>query len=455
MSCRGEGTETDAEFAPLKVVTIAPALSHRIYPLIGFAWPAFGVLFLILLCSNDWFTLSFSIAWLFPVVCLFALLLGHCLALTLESRWLTNALYYFRRGMPLLFYRRFARVQTRSQEGDGQALERGQPAIIFGAKRVLLSAVDELYLTWLGMLEIRSYATSGKVLKPGAATGDPVNKADLLARVPIGVLTLVDQKRLVEIFREGRPGLVINKRLEERLSSPIVKGQAVIQSLGACVLLYALFDVSYATLTWLEMLRDYYGCQLTISQPDKAGTFLKGPGRDKPVAVAGSLYDQAEQIRKNPSPLSWAYRALFTNGNSASELLAIRAKTLYCLGRRDEAIKVLQEALLLKPHGYKVQLQVARMLALSGKRDEARAVLDQVLEKHKDVLMPRIYNYAMVVNDEKAGEALYKKYLDQLDEAIFGPEPSWPPGDGKPLMEMWRRDDIEFLVPLLKPHGKN
>ncbi len=451
MSSNGEEAVNEPAGAPLEVVAIAPALSHQIYALIGFAWPAFGILFFYLLLSNGWFSLGFSIVWLFPVVCLVALLLGHLVALSLESRRMTSVLYFFRRGMPLLFYRRFALLQTRASGEGSETLDRGSPAIIFGARRILLSAVDELHLTFLGMLEIRSYAASGKVFKAAGAEGDaPLNKADLLSRVPIGVLGLADQKRLVEIFRQGRPALTVNKRLEDRLNSPIVKGQAMISALGAVVFLYALFDVGYATTTWLEMSKDYYGSQLCMRHPDKAQIFLSaGPGK-KEKEVALQLYDRAEQIRTHPCALYWAYRALFANGNSASQLLAIRADTLFWLGNRDQALNVLRDALKLKPTGYVVHLQLARVLAASGKRDEAHQVLDQVLEKHKDILLPRVYNYALVVDDKKAAGELYKKYLAELDEQVFGEEPGWPPGE-RPLMEMWRRDDLEFLVPLLSP----
>ena len=455
MSFSDGGSKGDEDLGPLSREVLAPALSHRIYVLIGFAWPAYGFLFLIMLCSNGWFALGFSIVWLFPLICFIALLLGHATAMILESRWMTSALYYFRRGMPLLFYRRFALVQTTTSGAGSDPLDRGRPAIIFGAKRILLSAADELYLTFLGALEIRSYTASGKVIAAGAKVGDaPLNKADLLARVPIGALTMSDQKRLVEIFRAGRPGLTVNKRLDDRLNSPIVKGQAFISSLGAIILLYALFDVSYATFTWLEMLRDYYGSQLCLLHPEKAQLFLGASGAKQEKEIARDLYDRAEQMRTHPFALSWAYRALFANGNSAAELLAIKAETLYRFGRKDEAIAVLQDALLLKPSGYKVQLQLARMLAEGGRRDLARQILEKVLERHKDVLLPRVYIYALLAGDAKAADALYKKYLAELDDQVFGEEPGWPPTVEKPLLEMWRRDDLEFLVHLLAPTDK-
>ena len=68
----------------------------------------------------------------------------------------------------------------------------------------------------------------------------------------------------------------------------------------------------------------------------------------------------------------------------------------------------------------------------------------KVLEKHKDVLMPRIYKMSLVAPGEGRNKE-YKEALAELDEQVFGAEPCWPPGGEKPIMEMWRRDDLVFL----------
>jgi hypothetical protein len=61
------------------------------------------------------------------------------------------------------------------------------------------------------------------------------------------------------------------------------------------------------------------------------------------------------------------------------------------------------------------------------------------------------------LSDEKAVPATYEKYLKVLDEEAFGSEPAWPPGGEKPIMEMWKRDDLTFLADrlLLKKNGKS
>lgn len=443
--------------------------------MIGFAWPVFGLIFLILLCSTDWFAVN--VAQLFPLAVLFALVVGHCLAVSLESDLATRAAYFFKNGLPLIYYRRFALVyepssSSGSNSGDPAngpaekaAVCYGHPALLIGRRRVLFEVVDELYLTFLGTLEVRSFASCGRVFEKAEAektepsktepvSPSAVNRPDVLVRIPLSILDLKEQKELVELFQKRSPGLTINDRLRDRLKSPIVKGQNLIQSLGAALLVFALCDVTFATFTWLEMLKGYYGAQMCMRHPQDAPVFQ--PGAD-PSARAKQLFDQAEQLRLHPSPYSWAYRALFANGNSQAQLLAIKAETLYRMGRKAEAVATLEEALMAKTSGFKAKLQLVRYLAEDGENKKAQAILDEILEKHKDVLLPRVYTEALLVTeDEKAVPATYEKYLEVLDEEAFGSEPAWPPGGEKPIMEMWKRDDLTFLADrlLLKRGGK-
>ncbi|CAN5528888.1 hypothetical protein BH11CYA1_BH11CYA1_05960 [soil metagenome] len=413
-----------------------------VYTLIGFAWPVFGVVFLVLLCSTEWFAID--VAQFFLLAVLFALSVGHCLALALESDLVTRAVYFFKGGLPLIFYRRFALVfEPKSDESDQAAAAYGQPALLIGRRRLMLGAVDELYLTFLGTLEVRSFASSGKV-SAGAHGSEATNKPDVLLRIPLSILDLKEQKSLVELFKTHNTDLTVNARLGDRLKSPIVKGQNLIQSLGAALLVFALCDVTFATFTWLDMLKGYYGAQLCMRHPAEAQAFQ--PGSD-PQARAAQLFGQAEQLRLHPAPLSWAYRALFANANSQAQLAAIKAETLYRMGRKAEAVATLEEILTAKTSGFKAKLQMVRYLAEDGQNSKAQAILDEILEKHKDVLMPRVYSEALLIgNDEKAVPVVYEKYLHELDEEAFGSEPAWPPGGEKPIMEMWKRDDLTFLA---------
>ncbi len=440
---------------------INPSLSHFIYTLIGFAWPAFGIIFLTLLCSTDWFAVN--LIWFTPVAIIAALTIGHIVAVALESDITTRLFYFFKHGSPLIFYRRFASViePLPAEVAASSVLEIGHPAITFAHRRVLFEAVDELYLTFLGTLELRSYAASGHVfdrahdsenggdeaVKPGDAL---LNRPDVLVRVPLSILGLAEQKEFVALFRKYNAHVVFNKRLTDRLNSPVVKGQNLIQAIGAAVLVFALCDVTYATFTWLELLKNYYGAQICLRHPEEASAFVDANGKSKNPHFyderATALYEKAEAIRKHPSPYSWAYRALFASANSQAQLLAIRAETLYRLGRPAEAIEVLR-SVDDKSRGLKAKLQLARYLVAQGKEVEAETLLDEMIEKHKDVLLPRVYKEALLVatSDQKKVADTYEKYLSGFDEEVFGSEPAWPPGGEKAIMEMWKRDDLTFI----------
>lgn len=458
----GSGSGTDERADCLIERRIPPVFSSAIYTIIGLAWPIFGCVFIYLLCDKTWHTFKFQIVQLFPLVVLFALIAAHFLAVCLESDRVTSLFYFFKRGMPLLFYRRFASVQEASdglspedkgaasdcaedKSGSSGAISAyGSPAITFGTRRILLSCVDELYLTFLGTLEIRSYAASGRLRKAG---GETMNRADLIAKVPLSILGPAGERELIGLFRKYRPDLLVNKRLDDRLSSPIVKGQALIQSFGAVILVLALVDVSYATFSWLEIIKNYYCAQLTIRHPDLAHEAGLRREDEAPGALAEKFYEAAEDLRLHPSPFSWAYRALFANANSQAQLLSIKAETLYRMGRRDAAVEALEKALELSTTGYKAQMQLSRYLAEGGRNEEALAALAKVVKKHKEALLPRVYGEAVKMSQsDMAAEAAYKQDLADLDEEVFEDEPAWPPGGEKPLMEVWRRDDLTFIA---------
>jgi len=432
-----------------------PSLSHKIYTLIGFAWPVFGVIFLTLLCTTDWFAVS--MVQFTPVVVAGSLAIGHCIALALESTWATKGAYFFKHGMPLIFYRHMATIVAPGAYTEnvtdgpiavtGHYSGYGQPAIVFALKRVLFEAVDELYLTFLGTLEVRSYVSAGHVfagesekVSSTAAETETINRPDVLVRLPLSILNQSQQKELIAIFTSFNHDIKINQRLADRLSSPIVKGQNLIQSFGAALLLFALCDVTYATFTWLDMLKNYYGAQLCMRHPDEATAFA--PGKN-PALRATQLYDEAEKLRLHPAPLSWAYRALFANGNSQAQLLAIKAETLYRLGRTAESISTLEEVAEAKTSGLKAKLQLVRYLVEDGRVSEARKILQEIVVKHKDVLLPRVYDLVLLAPAQV--NRAYENDLSQLDSEVFGSEPGWPPGGEKPIMEMWKRDDLTFI----------
>lgn len=437
--------------AEIKFEVLPASRSHSVYTVVGFAWPIFGFFFLVLLCTTGWFELEPLL--FFPSLVLAALFFAHLLATFLESNLLTSWLRPWRNGQPLIFYRRFMRVETAVDKEETQVV-----SVLVGQRRILTSAVSELYLTLLGTLEIKSRAVSG------GNSSEIV--PDVVARLPLSCLDLEKQKRLIALFEAACPGLSINKRLRDRLASPVVRGQMLLQMLGALIITFALFDVSYATALWLTMLRSYYGAQLLLRAPrapeteyfsariiarapsKKVGTLQVRNVQESDREGALKLYEGAETLRTHPFPLSWAYRALFSNKNSQAQLAAIRAETLFCLGRKEEALALLKEAIEASPSGFRTELTYARYLAAFGRKAEAVKVMQTVLEKHKDVLLPRLYEMGLSDSEGRRRE-IYQASMKELDEQVFGTEPAWPPGGERPIMEMWRRDDLEFLYQLL------
>lgn len=374
---------------------------------------------------------------LFPLMAILALGLGFVWAKVLQSNLVTGAVRWFKNGQPLIFFDRFITLEFAS---DGVTIQ----AFSLGQRRVLMSAVDELYLTFLGTLEVRSMAVCGDNKR---LFGGGSGRADVIARMPLSVLDLEKQKYLVKLFEEARPSLITNKRLKDRLVSPVVRGQMMLQLMGALVITFALLDVSYATAAWITMLKMHYGAQLLLSETtnDDLAFFLKSsPAGKSKKEMAQALYDSAESIREHPFPLSWAYKALFNNANSQAQLKAMRAQTLYQLGKLKDSIILMEEACDGSPSGFKNQLILTRYLYEDKQFEKAREILTKVLEKHKDVLMPRIYKMSLVAPGVGRDKE-YKEALAELDEQVFGAEPCWPPGGEKPIMEMWRRDDLVFL----------
>lgn len=401
----------------------------------GAAWPVFGFFFITMLCWTGWFSLEPLL--LFPLMAILALGLGFVWAKVLQSNLVTGAVRWFKNGQPLIFFDRFITLEFAS---DGVTIQ----AFSLGQRRVLMSAVDELYLTFLGTLEVRSMAVCGDNKR---LFGGGSGRADVIARMPLSVLDLEKQKYLVKLFEEARPSLITNKRLKDRLVSPVVRGQMMLQLMGALVITFALFDVSYATAAWITMLKMHYGAQLLLSETtnDDLAFFLKSsPAGKSKKEMAQALYDSAESIREHPFPLSWAYKALFNNANSQAQLKAMRAQTLYQLGKLKDSIILMEEACDGSPSGFKNQLILTRYLYEDKQFEKAREILTKVLEKHKDVLMPRIYKMSLVAPGVGRDKE-YKEALAELDEQVFGAEPCWPPGGEKPIMEMWRRDDLVFL----------
>ena len=424
------------------IQSFRPSIVHRIYVLIGLAWPVFGIIFIYFLCDPSWLGGDFRLSPFFPLATIAALSMAYVLARVLSGNLAARVFAFIKHGQPFLYFDR--------------ALDMSKPALMrSGLLQLDMSSISELRLTLLGVLEIRSSDITGG--------GDGY----VLARLPLSILSLADQKRLVDAFKEHRPDLIVSDRLTKRLASPVVKGQTIVQACGALILVVALIDVSYASFVWLDILKEHYAVQ-TLSRTDvvyggtvkekleraryrhelRTGWTGGADDRESLNKEAQKRYQHAEQMRTNPFPLSWAFRALFAGGNSASQLDIVRAESLRDLGRPDEARDILQAVVAKKQPGIKAHLSLVRLLIGMGEIKAAQSELLTIEDAHKDLLLPRVLRLTLEKRlgaDARERASLLARSLEELDQEVFGDEPAWPPGGERPITEMWHRQDLEIL----------
>ncbi|MGH9550313.1 MAG: tetratricopeptide repeat protein, partial [Terriglobales bacterium] len=260
-----------------------------------------------------------------------------------------------------------------------------------------------------------------------------------------------------------QPDVVLNARLRKRLDAKDVKGTGLIQLLGSVFLLCVLFDVGFSTFNYLEMLKHYYQSNYSAVV-------------DKKMDVAKTEYDQAEDIRTHPLPISWVSNLLLSADPVTAAMpdtkkglpdvragvQEARADALWAMGRKDEAKEAVAKAIELSPKSFRISLRMARMLAATGNKSKAQAQIQEAMTKHKDTFLPQLYMIALKHDEtgQRTGTApdqqLYKAYMDKLDEDLFGEEPNWPPGGDPFLHDIWYKEDVQFVFDRLvgQPRGK-
>jgi tetratricopeptide (TPR) repeat protein len=380
--------------------------SHRLLALIGTTFVLFEIVFLFFYSENFWFDYN-VVPWGIPVVLLVAGA-AHLFLTFLESNYTTRRFWFFLQGKPLVVYRRWLALSD-----DGLA---------YGMKHVLFEAIDEVNLTFFGNLMILSRRTCG----PNA------ERPDILVKFPFAAGWQQDQNRFIEALKSKRPDLKVNTRLEKRLKSKILKGQAYVQLAGALMMAVLLVDLGYSSFYFVDMLKDYYMARVCAiaGKTDEAERYLaKG--------------DLAES---HPFQLSYITSRFMTVGASGASLHEARADALWALGKKKEAIASQQQAIVLNPDSLNVCLHQVRFLVDDGQYNEAESRLNEVLDKHKHALLPRLYMLAAVkdVAPERPKE-LYKSYMKQLSDDVFMDEPIWPPGGETFLHELFHSDDINFV----------
>ncbi len=397
--------------------TLKTAFSHRCLTLITTSFVLFEIVFLELYADNFWF--AFDIAWLGVPVILIVAIFAHFLLSWLSSPRACRLLSFLFKGRLPVVYSSWLKLNS--------------SGVTFGLKHICYQAIDELNLTWLGNLEFRSRRLCGQ------ESPEP----DCVLKVPFGVACQEVQNLLLERIKANKGDLSLNERLEKRLRSPIVRGQALVQLFGAVFMVLVLIDVAQSSFYFLETLKQYHlaHVEARLGKRHSALAHLKN---------ADSLY-------LKPFAVSWVISGLLFQGSSGAGVLQTRAQALFHLGLQKEALSEARKAVDLDP-GFRNHLSLARLFAGSRQTLSARAEIADAIASHADSLLPRLYMLAMMKPDAARLE-LYKKYMDELKESTFEQEPMWPPGGNRFLAENFYSDDISFIFDrLLSPtnvSGKN
>lgn len=360
--------------------------AHRLLTLIGFSFILFEIIFVILYSDKFWFSLD--IRWLGVPAILLIATFAHFILLALQSDRASAMVFPFWKGKPLVAYTRWV------------AFDRG--GFTYGIRHIMWQSVDELFLTLFGNLEVRSNAFSGVVFK-----------------IPFGVGSQEDQRAFLECAKASNPNLVVNKRLEERINSQIVKGQNVIQLLGAAFMALVLVDVSYSLFAWLETLKHYYLAQDAHSKEELA---------------------QGDWMWHHPLPISLVTNKYLRSKSTAADLHQLRANANIALNDLPSAEADADAAIGLAPDKFRFYLLKARILSMRGKPAEADAAIKEAISHHENSLVPRLY----LVANNKDKRATYDAMMKELKASTFVGEPRWP-GTNPAMIETFYSDDVRYI----------
>lgn len=392
---------------------IPASASHQILTLVGSSFLVFEFIFLYLYFDRFWFAVDLSIMGI-PCIML-SLAIAHFLLILAESDRVSRIFFFFRKGSPLVVYRKWL-----SLDEDG---------IKFGMKHLRYEAVDELELTWFGNLIFKSNALCGKK----QAIPDTVLK------IPFAAADFSKQEILLALLKEKNESIKLNKRLATGRSPALQKGSQITQLATAGIMSLVLLDLGFSSFYYLELLKNYYLAETDI---------LLGNNSD-----FESHFQRAEELRLHPLPISWVSSKFLKNSSVSAGTWAQRARVLWLSGRHKEAIENSRKSVQEAPTNLRHRLFLTRLLVEENLQKETREQLDEILKDHKHSLLPRLYILAIekAKQDENSEDKnklgkIYKEQLDFCYEDTFQNEPHWPPGGNRHFMELFYSDDIKFLL---------
>lgn len=380
---------------------------HQGLTLVGATFVTFGVVFIGFYSNNFWFSLN--LAWLgIPTVVLAGAIACVCLML-LEAKPGCRLFWPILRGKPPVVFRRWLVVDNNG--------------FSHGLRHVAWEAVDEVALTFFGNLEIKSRAVCGT----------QAEQPEVVFKFPFAPAAQQQQQEFIDALQAHRPSVGMNKRLEKRLKSPIVRGQNLIQSFSSIVMLVLLIDFGHSSFYYLEMLKHYY-----LADVDG----LAGQAAD-----AASELARADELRAHPLPVSYITKFFLNVGANASGVSTARADALWHMGRYDDAIAESRKAIDTSPESFRTYLHYAQYLEETGHLAEAEAQMEKAVEKHKNSLLPRLYLMANAIDQKKGlSGTVYKQSMDELTDKVFESEPYWPPGGNSYIADVYYSRDIYFIL---------
>lgn len=385
------------------------SLSHQILTLIGITFLLFEILFLTLYFDKFWFSIDLSMLGIIAILVL--CFVAHFLLKFFESNQACDLLSFLFKGKPAIAYRKWIKLAD-----DG---------FVFGIKHIRWDAVDEMELSWFGNLIVKSRLVCGASQK----------KPDVLIKIPFGIADNTTQVRFLDAAAAKRPNLLLNSKLK-KVDATLAKGAQMTQIATAAIMSFVLLDVGYASFYYLELLKNLYLAETTLLASNTAPAGLQH-------------YERAENLRTHPLPISWVTSRFLSSSTVAAGLCIQRAKVLWLLGKKEEALQMAEKSFAYSPTSLRHHLYKTRLLVEQGRKEDARAELDKLIEEHKSALLPRLYVLALAKGSGYSASTDNQEYENQLAACYaetFGEEPYWPPGGNRFFTELWFSDDLRFLM---------
>jgi tetratricopeptide (TPR) repeat protein len=422
---------------------LKPMPGHIGFTLVTSGFVLFEMLFVCMYSDKFWFGIDIRMLGIPAVIA--ALVLTHVLLRLQESPAGCNFFSLLWQQKPPIVYSQWVNIND----------PLFAPGIRFGNRHLVWSAIDEMQLSIWGNLIIKSRSLSGPVQTSAASPSWVVRRItqpDVVLKLPFGLASPEDQRKLVGLIRSHKPDVVLNQRLRKALGleqsteakpSPAADSEKLRQAtvyaslFGAVFLFVVLLDVGYSTFNYLQTLKFYYLCQVDA----RAGDLSK----------AQIDYNEAEEIRLHPLPISWVTNKLMTQEPVGPALFQAKADALWAMGKKDQAIEAATRASELAPKGFRHNLRLARMLTDVGKTKQAEEQIELAIENHKGNFLSALYMVALKQEHppsvSSAAKAEYAKYRAIIDDEVFATAdgPQWPPGGERFLHDIWYRDDVEYV----------